>query len=113
MARYLMLAFSNPIAGREQEYNDWYENVALPTYRKVPGMAHIGRFMLADTPKNFPFEMNSKWKYVSAYTFETDDFSKFRECSVQAIAASESYYFSDDIDKDCFFEPIFVSCDDI
>lgn len=107
MAKYMVLALTNPVPGREDEYNDWYDNVALPVYRSVPGFNPLGRYKLEDTPAQFPFQMESQWDYLSVYEFETDDFESFSEAVQKAVAASDSYYFSDAIDKTRFFEPVF------
>jgi len=30
MAKYKMVTLTNPVEGREEAYNDWYQNVHLP-----------------------------------------------------------------------------------
>ena len=109
MARYLTLALTNPVPGREQEYNDWYDNVALPVYSSIPGFKPLGRFKLADVPSMYPFQMKDQWEYLSLYEFETDDFAAFVEHVKTTLAVRSQYYFCDAIDKTRFYEPVFVA----
>ena len=39
----LMLVFSNPAAGREDEYHRWYEEVHVPDVLRVPGVESAQR----------------------------------------------------------------------
>ena len=109
VAKYLVLAFTNPVAGKEAEFNDWYENVALPTYNAVPGLRPLGRYRLADAPRLYDFQMASQWKYLSMYEFETNDHASFSAAAKRAIADSKNYYFSETIEKSSFFQPIFIA----
>jgi hypothetical protein len=36
--RDLYLVFSNPVEGREDEYNAWYDEVHLPDVQRIPGV---------------------------------------------------------------------------
>jgi hypothetical protein len=44
MGRYALVVFSNPVAGREDEYNDWYSNRHLKDVVSIPGFASAQRF---------------------------------------------------------------------
>lgn len=44
MARSKMLVFSNPVAGQEAEFNEWYDTVHLDEVRAVPGVASGERY---------------------------------------------------------------------
>lgn len=37
MARHILLAFSNPLDEREEEFNSWYNDIHLDNVLKVPG----------------------------------------------------------------------------
>jgi hypothetical protein len=113
MAKYLLLALTNPVLGREQEYNAWYDNVAVPTYKSLPGLVPLGRFKAIDVPHLFPFEMDNQFQYLSLYYFEADDATSFMETLKASFAHRPEYAFSDDIDRSKFFEPIFVALGDI
>jgi hypothetical protein len=109
MAKYLVLALTNPLPGREKEFNDWYDNTALPMYRSIPGLKPLGRYKLAGVPPSFPFEMRDQWEYLSVYEFETDDYPGFISKVRATIEASKTYRFSEAIDKTRFYEPVFMA----
>jgi hypothetical protein len=113
MKTHLLLALTNPIAGREAEYNEWYDKVAYPTYKSIPGLIPLGRFKAADVPHLFPFERDNEYRYLSLYLFETDDAVAFMAKVKECFAHRPKYSFSPDIDQNCFFEPIFVALGDV
>ncbi len=40
----MLIVCSNPVAGREDEYNAWYDEVHLPEVVALPGVASAQRF---------------------------------------------------------------------
>jgi hypothetical protein len=46
-SRYRLIVLSNPSAGREQEYNDWYDHQHVPDVLRVPGFSAAQRLRLA------------------------------------------------------------------
>ena len=44
MPRYNLIVLTNPVDGREDEYNDWYTNVHLDDVLKIPGVVGAQRF---------------------------------------------------------------------
>ena len=113
MAKHLLLAMTNPLPERDGEYNEWYETVAYPTYKSLPGLVPLGRFKAVDVPHMFPFEMDNQFQYLSLYYFETDDAVAFMETIKATFAERPEYSFSEDIDQSKFFEPIFVALNDV
>jgi hypothetical protein len=113
MAKHVLLALTNPIKGREKEYNQWYDNVAVPTYKSMPGLVPLGRFKAADVPHMFPFEMTNRFQYLSLYYFEADDAKAFMETLKANFSHRPEYSLSPDIDQSLFFEPIFVALGDV
>ncbi|MFE7156987.1 hypothetical protein [Streptomyces sp. NPDC057636] len=114
MPQYLMLAFSQPLEGRDEEYNDWYDNVAMPVYKSLPGTTCLGRFKSLPH-KGYEFEMDLEFGYVSVYLHETDDFDRHFSQIMEVLkkaTAEGNYHFSDTIDKTHFFEPLFVKLGD-
>ena len=109
MAKHILLALTNPMEGRDAEYNDWYNSVAYPTYKSLPGLVPLGRFKAVDVPHMFPFEMDNQFQYLSMYYFEADDAVAFMERIKATFADRPEYVFSEDIDQSKFFEPIFVA----
>ena len=43
------LVFSNPVAGKEEEFNEWYDTVHLPEVLATPGMRSAQRYALLET----------------------------------------------------------------
>ncbi|MFN8033340.1 MAG: DUF4286 family protein [Mycobacterium sp.] len=44
--RFVQVVFSNPVAGQEDEFNDWYDTVHIPELLTVPGMLSATRYAL-------------------------------------------------------------------
>lgn len=57
---------------REDEYNDWYNNIHLPDTMETPGFIGARRYV----QKEF---RDGRGKYLSVYEIETDDISKTME----------------------------------
>lgn len=75
MAHYAYVVLSNPVAGREDEYNDWYSNRHLADVTAVPGFVSAQRFRLADdTAEGAP-----RQRYMAIYTMDVDDAAKTLE----------------------------------
>jgi hypothetical protein len=69
MARHQLLAFTNPVAGREADFNCWYDERHVPDLLAVPGFVSAQRFALTDaTGQGRP-----GWSYLALYELETDD----------------------------------------
>jgi hypothetical protein len=66
MKKCILTAFTNPIAGREVEYNEWYDHQHLKDVLTAPGFKSAQRFVVAD-------DTESRWKYLAIYEFEGDD----------------------------------------
>jgi len=113
MAKHVLLAMTNALPGRDDAFNKWYDEVAYPTYKTLPGLVPLGRFKAVDMPKMFPFQMDNEFKYLSIYYFETDDIDQFMAKLKTAYADRPDYYFSEDIDQSKFFEPIYVAVTDL
>jgi len=74
MARYLFVAYSSPVAGREAEYEDWYVNRHFPKMLEVPGVVsgrrcEVSTFQLGGPPPPF--------RYMGMLEIETDDMPGF------------------------------------
>jgi hypothetical protein len=68
---YQLLVFSNPVAGREDEYNKWYDGQHLADVVSIPGFVNGQRFVATDTQLRKGGAMPPK-KYVVVYTIVTD-----------------------------------------
>lgn len=63
--QYVLQVNSKPLAGREDEYNTWYENTHMADVLIVPGFNACTRYVL-EKPGESPL-------YVALYDVETDD----------------------------------------
>jgi hypothetical protein len=68
--RHVLIVLSNPVAGREDEYNDWYDNVHLGEVLQVPGFVAAQRFVAAPA---LPGREGPPRQYLAIYELETDD----------------------------------------
>ena len=71
MAKYTFIVLTNPVEGKESEYNDWYNRHHIPDVLNVPGFVSAQRFRLADTQMSR--DGNRAHKYLAVYEIETDD----------------------------------------
>src|SRR5579872_4588622 len=72
MAKYTFLALTNPVAGKENEFNEWYDQHHVPDVVNVPGFISGQRFKLADAQFGNA-EATKAFKYLALYEIETDD----------------------------------------
>ncbi|WP_439816374.1 hypothetical protein [Zavarzinia sp. CC-PAN008] len=68
MPHYTIIVLSNPVAGREAEYDAWYTNTHIVDLLKVPGVKTAQRFKLMGD-----FTQNCPQQYIAQYGVETDD----------------------------------------
>jgi hypothetical protein len=71
MARHILLVMSNPAAGRDDEFNDWYTNVHLHDVLAVDGIVAAQRFRLSDTQMR-P-DQPQPHRYMAVYEIEAED----------------------------------------
>ncbi len=68
--RYVIAVLTNPIPGREAEFNDWYDNRHIPDVLAIPGVISAQRFGLAPAQR---MEAPYPYGYFAFYEVETDD----------------------------------------
>lgn len=79
MTKYLLFVFSDCAdPSREEEFNEWYDNIHVPDMLETPGMIRATRWVSAHP------ERNQRRKYLAMYELETDDIEKF-DLKVQEI----------------------------
>ena len=105
MQRYSLVVMTNPVEGRDGEYNDWYTNTHLDDVLKIPGITGAQRFHRSDTQRDDgPFP----WGYLAIYECETDDLrSIIRELKTRG--GTQLMGMTDALAAErfvCFFEPI-------
>lgn len=100
MAEDLLLVFSNPASGREDEFNEWYDNRHLDDVLDVPGVTAARRYQLAPmtlpeadgTPEPAP----AAHSYLAVYELDRDPDEVLAE--FQRRAASGELPLSDSLD---------------
>lgn len=70
MPQFKMIALTNPVEGRDDEYNDWYQNVHLPEVLSYKGMVSAQRYKAA-VPLQEPG--GTSYSYLAVYDIDTDD----------------------------------------
>ena len=74
MVRFSFVVHTNPVEGREQEYNDWYSNQHLKDLLAIPGVISARRFKLSGTQIQ---DVAQTYQYLAIYDIEADDVSSF------------------------------------
>jgi hypothetical protein len=69
--RYVFVVLTNPVEGREDDYNDWYTNQHLPDLLRIDGFISAQRFELTEVQRLTQFP--HPYKYAAFYEIETDD----------------------------------------
>jgi hypothetical protein len=70
MPRTYILVRSNPLPGKEAEYNAWYENVHLPELLQIEGVKAYRRFALATVQMN---DKKQSHKYLIQLEIDSND----------------------------------------
>ena len=60
-----LVVMSNPVDGKEEEYNRWYDDVHVPELLTVPGIEAAQRFKLKTGAET--------WNYLCIYEIGTSD----------------------------------------
>jgi len=64
----VLLALTNAVQGRDEEYNTWYNQRHLVDILKVPGITAAKRYRLSGAQPS-----DGAWKYLAIYEIDTDD----------------------------------------
>ena len=67
------LVFSNPVDGKEDEFNEWYDTVHLPEVLATPGMRSAQRFAILETDITHSSPMpKPAHRYLLVYEMDGD-----------------------------------------
>jgi hypothetical protein len=75
MDTHKMLVFSNPIEGREAEFNTWYEEIHIPEVLGTPGIVAAQRFELSKG--QLPPAPTPPAHYLAVYDIDGDPAEAF------------------------------------
>jgi hypothetical protein len=106
MPRYKMVVLSHPVDGREDEYNDWYQNTHLGQVMAFRGFTSAQRFRLV---RNMTEQRRQPYPYAAIYEIETDDLDSVL-AEVQAQAGSERLSISEAIATEFAYAAIYEEC---
>lgn len=68
--RTIQLVFSNPYPGRDDEYNQWYDNTHVPEVLAIPGIVSAQRYDLRPLARERGEE--PEYRYLAIYEIEGD-----------------------------------------
>lgn len=94
MPTYKMVVFTRPKPGREDEYNDWYQNIHLRELVEFPGIVGAQRYKLSVRLGTGDAE-----PYLSIYDIECDD-AQTVAAAIQHAAENKLLTMSDAADLD-------------
>ena len=63
MPAYQMIVMTNPVAGRDDEFNRWYDEVHIGDVLKVEGVRGARRFRAVDS---------GPWRYAAIYDLDIE-----------------------------------------
>ncbi|HVE25372.1 MAG TPA: hypothetical protein VNC22_08210 [Sporichthya sp.] len=70
----LMVVFSNPVVGREDEFNEWYQHVHIrDVMLRCPGARWVQRYRLA---ADQPPDASPRYRYVAVYAGDHRGFTE-------------------------------------
>jgi hypothetical protein len=95
--RTLQIAYSNPKPGREQEYNDWYDDEHLPDVVGIPGYVSGQRFRLSSYQR--PHLPPPRHAYMAIYEIE-GNLEQIFAAREEALRAGTTDTKSDSVNPD-------------
>lgn len=93
MPKYKLVVLTRPIAGKENEYNDWYQNVHLNQVVAVDGCTGAQRYRLAHN-----LVKEDVLPYLAIYDMETDDLASVM-AEMDRRAGTDRMVVSDAVDQ--------------
>jgi hypothetical protein len=84
MDRYAILVFSNPVEGREDEYNEWYDGTHLGDVVRVPGVVSAARYAFESTSYGEATAAPTAHRYVTIYELDRDPEEVLAEMGARA-----------------------------
>lgn len=88
MPLFKLIVFSNPVKGKEDEYNDWYNNVHLNDALTLPGFKSAQRF------KTDRMDRDAPCGFAAIYDIEAESI----EDAIASARSAEKFQTTDAID---------------
>jgi hypothetical protein len=107
MAKYTFVVLTNPTAGKEAEYNEWYNKIHIPDVLNVQGMVGAQRFKLADAQMGGA----PAHRYLAIYEIETDNLQATLD-DLKSRSGTEDMVLTDAIDLKGVVASIFTPAAD-
>ncbi len=101
MARYKLVVMSRPTEGREDEYNDWYQNFHLQQMVALPGFVSAQRFRFSRS-----LGERNIFPYMAIYEIDSDDIDAVVR-AIEASAGTEQLMVSSAIDTGSAYAAIY------
>ena len=71
MSRHIFAVLTNPVEGREAEFNAWYDDRHVHDILRLPGLVSAQRFRLSPEQS-----AATPYRYLVLYEIETDDLAQ-------------------------------------
>jgi hypothetical protein len=92
MPRYQYVVLSRAVAGREQEFKDWYDGRHLADVRRITGVVSARRY---DVTFQKVYDLDApEWQSLAIYEIETDDPEAFL-AEISRLAGTDAMPLSD------------------
>ncbi len=91
MAKHMLIVLTNAVEGRDDEFNEWYDNQHLDDVLKVPGIVAAQRYALSPVQR---MEPPLPWAYFALYEIETDNLKETIE-TLSSRSGTEVMVLSD------------------
>lgn len=97
MPKFISIALTNAAEGREDEYNQWYEQQHVFDVLRVPGIQSAQRFRISDQSRQ-----KLGYRYMAVYEVETDNIENIHR-AIAERAGTDAMPRSDAIGADRMF----------
>lgn len=84
MSEYKLVVMTSAVEGREDEFNDWYDNVHLGDIVALPGFEGASRYELEPGQDN-----PAGHKYLAIYDMKTDDVGATMQNMIEAATTGK------------------------
>lgn len=93
--RTIQLVYSRPFPGKDDEYNEWYDNTHIPDVLSIPGIVSAQRYDLRQLAREQGTE--PEYRYLTIYEIEGDPDEAMAKLS--AAATSGRMFMSESFDR--------------